>query len=84
MPPIAKKFDKDWFYDAVKLLVAVFVSTATSVVTATWTIRGIVDDHDKRISVNSALIAEIKENAKDVKDDLRDIRTDVKALLRKP
>lgn len=51
MPTPHDKPDRTWLYDAAKLLVAVLVSTVTSAVAAVWTVRGMIDEHDRRLSI---------------------------------
>lgn len=89
-----------WLADGIKIVMTIIVSTIVSSVTATWTVRGILDDHDARIKVNTAQIAELKENIVprreselqwksqtealgSLREDVRDIRSDVKTLMRK-
>ena len=87
--------------DGIKVILTVVVSTVTATVTATWTIRGMVDEHDKRITISEQKMARVENELvprkeheihwtandavlRDMKDDVRDIRTDIKTILRKP
>jgi hypothetical protein len=51
-----------WLADGVKIILTIIVSTVVSTVTGVWTIRGMLDDHDKRITIVEGMVKEIKED----------------------